>query len=67
MKDILAGVAPEGGEASGSFELDTQDSEVREFTARLRRRRIARIAMRIVAVCVTLAALCWLACRLFRA
>ena len=66
MKDILAGVSPEGGEASGSFELDTQDSEIQEFKARLRRRRIARIAMRIVAACVTLAALCWLACRLFR-
>ena len=65
MKDILAGVQAEEGAASDSFELDTQDAEIQEFTARLRRRRIVRIATRIAAACVTLAALCWLACRFF--
>ena len=59
VKDILDGVQAKGKAASGSLDLDTQDEEVREFAARLRRRRIVRIAMRIAAACVTLAAL-WL-------
>jgi serine/threonine-protein kinase len=63
MKDILAGVQAEGAAASGSLDLNTQDSEIQEFTAKLRRRRIVRIATRIAVACVVLAALCWLAYR----
>ena len=65
MKDILAGVQAEGEAASDSLDLNTQDAEIREFTAQLRRKRIVRLATRIAAACVTLAVLCWLACRLF--
>ena len=66
MKDILAGVQTEGTAASGSLDLETQDMEIRAFTAQLRRRRIVRLVTRIAALCVTLAALCWLAGRLLR-
>jgi serine/threonine-protein kinase len=64
MKDILAGVQTEGTAASGSLDLETQDMEIRAFTAQLRRRRIVRLVTRIAVACVTLAALCWLAGRL---
>ena len=64
MKDILDGVQAGGEAATGSLDLDTQDEEMREFTAKLRRRRILRIATRLASACVILAALCWLACRL---
>ncbi len=65
MKDILAGVQAEGNAASDSLDLNTQDAEIREFTAQLRRKRIVRLVTRIAAACVTLAVLCWLACRRF--
>ena len=64
MKDLLAEVQAEGAAPSGSLDLNTQDAEIRDFTARLRRRRNLRIAMRCAVACVILAALSWLVCRL---
>ena len=64
MKEILARVQAEGNAASGSLDLNTQDVEIRKFTAQLRRKRIVRLVTRIAVACVTLSVLCWLACRL---
>lgn len=65
MKDLLSGVQAKGNAASDSLDLNTQDAEIREFTAQLRRKRIVRLVTRIAAAGVTLAVLCWLAYRLF--